>query len=306
MTEAARERSAAEPLPQLDDGGAQLQRLVDVISSLETVVAGWDETQRLTVEALKSAIEDLNKEALRRLIRALKDEPAANLRLRAALADPLLYSVLRFHGLVRAPLEERVRAALAEVRPLMQGHGGDVELVTVKLPDTVQIRLIGSCHGCPASTETLTQGVEKAIHEHAPEIVHIVQVSRPPPPDTARPGGESIVHFISPFARNAQAGWVDAAALDEVPQAGIVEKVVRERSVLLSRDGDAVSCFDNRCAHLGMPLDMGEVSAGVLTCPYHGFQYLLASGECVTAPEVQLKVHAVRVQAGRVQVRLEE
>jgi nitrite reductase/ring-hydroxylating ferredoxin subunit len=55
-----------------------------------------------------------------------------------------------------------------------------------------------------------------------------------------------------------------------------------------------------------MPLEMGEVSGGVITCSYHGFRYLLESGECLTAPEVQLKVHAVRVMADRVQVRLEE
>jgi len=298
---------AATDAPSEADGGHELQRLVDAIVGLEAVVAGWDETQQRTVQALKSAIEDLNKEALRRLIRTLKDEPAANLRLRDALADPLVYAVLRFHGLVRAPLQERIVAALNAVRPLMQGHGGDVELVAVKPPDTVEIRLVGSCHGCPASSQTLTQGVEKAIREHAPEIHNIVQVSRPASEQApARMNGEATVHFISPFARGSQSGWIDVASLEEIPQGGVLERRVRDRSVLLSRDENAVSCLENRCAHLGMPLEMGEIAGGVITCPYHGFQYLLATGECLTAPEVQLKVHAVRVQAQRVQVRLEE
>jgi nitrite reductase/ring-hydroxylating ferredoxin subunit len=76
--------------------------------------------------------------------------------------------------------------------------------------------------------------------------------------------------------------------------------------VLLSREGDRVSCLDNACAHLGMPLVMGAIADGTLTCPHHGFRYRLDTGECLTAPEVQLKVHAVRVVASRVQVRLEE
>jgi nitrite reductase/ring-hydroxylating ferredoxin subunit len=67
-----------------------------------------------------------------------------------------------------------------------------------------------------------------------------------------------------------------------------------------------VSCVDNVCAHLGMPLEMGEVRDGILTCPYHGFQYLLETGECMTVPEVQLKVHAVRVVGDKVEVRLEK
>ena len=55
-----------------------------------------------------------------------------------------------------------------------------------------------------------------------------------------------------------------------------------------------------------MPLEMGEVKDGIITCSYHGFQYLLETGECLTAAEVQLKVHAVKVTGDRVQVRLEE
>ena len=281
-----------------------LEVLVQAITRLESIVAGWDETHILTVQALKSAIEDLHKEALKRLIRALKDDPAAGAKLREALGDPVVYGVLRFHGLIKAPLAERLNTALDEVRPALAGHGGGVELVTIKPPDTVELRLTGSCHGCPASGQTLSEGVEKAIRAHCPEIVHINQVSRSAPETSA--DGSSTIHFISPFAMHAKAGWVDAGTLEEVPEGGISERRIKGRSVLLSKRGDTVSCFDNSCAHLGMPLEMGEISEGVITCSYHGFQYLLETGECLTAPEVQLKVHAVRVTGNRVQVRLEE
>ena len=62
----------------------------------------------------------------------------------------------------------------------MRLHGGDVELVRVVPPDAVEIRLTGACHGCPASSETLREGVERAIRTHCPEILHIRQVSRGP------------------------------------------------------------------------------------------------------------------------------
>lgn len=310
--------SAADVDPALD-----LERRVQAISQLEGIVAGWEPGPALTVQALKSAIEDLNKEALRRLIRTLKDEPAAAARLREALADPLVYAVLRFHGLVRVSLRERVEQALDEVRPFMAEHGGNVELVALKAPDTVELRLIGACHGCPASSQTLTEGVEKAIRRHCPEIVQIVQVSRRAAEvdaaaepagsaaiaTAATAGGEQVVHFISPFASHAGGpaarGWIDVVTLAELPDGGVAERRIGARSVLLARQGGRVSCFDNRCAHLGMPLEMGEVADGVITCPYHGFQYLLESGECLSAAEVQLCVHAVRVLGGRVQVRLE-
>lgn len=291
----------------VDDAASQLGQLVQAITGLEGIVSGWDESQRLTVQALKSAIEDLNKEALKRLIRSLKDDPAARAPLAQAVTDPLIYGVLRFHGLVKEPLQARIERALDEVRPFMATHGGDVELVDFKPPDTVEVRLIGACHGCPASSQTLTEGVEKAIREHCPEILHIHQVSKGAREGAAVPtNGEATVHFISPFALHAKAGWVDVISLNEVPEGGVIERQIKNRSVLLSKRGDTVSCFDNQCAHLGMPLEMGEVQDGVIKCPYHGFQYLLQTGECLTAPEVQLKVHAVKVTGTRVHVRLEE
>ena len=50
-------------------------------------------------------------------------------------------------------------------------------------------------------------------------------------------------------------------------------------------------------------LDIG-CENGIITCPWHGFQYDLATGECLTAPEVQLQSHGVKVVGNRVEVRL--
>jgi len=41
-----------------------------------------------------------------------------------------------------------------------------------------------------------------------------------------------------------------------------------------------------------------------VTCPHHGFQYALDSGECLTTPQVQLQPHDVRVVGDRIEVRL--
>jgi len=291
-------------LPSRDDSTADLDRLVRAIASLESIVDGWDETYKLTVQALKSAIEELHREALKRLIRTLKDEPAAYAHMRAALADQVVYGVLYFHGLVRESLQARVRAALEDVRPFMQGHGGDVELVSIKPPDTVEIRLMGTCDGCSASSQTLAEGVERSIRAHCPEVVHINQVKNVLA--ELRSEGVSTVGFISPFATHIQSGWLDAISLGDIAEGGVTERKIRDRSILLSRRGRQVSCFDNSCAHLGMPLEMGEVRDGIITCSYHGFQYLLENGECLTAPGVHLRVHAVRVIGEHVQVRLEE
>lgn len=288
-----------EPAPPqvMTDAAAGFAALAAELARGEAIVAAWDAGQAATVAALRGAVESLHREALARLIRALKDDPACAARLRAALADEFVYGVLRFHGLVKASLGERIEAALASVRPLMEAHGGGVDLVAVVPPDTVELRLTGACHGCPAAGQTLAEGVEKAIRAHCPEIVHIRQVSRAPP---AQQG----VHYVSPFALADSAGWVDAAPLAALREGHVVARLVRGTPVLLYRRGERISCVGNACAHLGMPLDGGAVEDGVITCRYHGFRYLLETGECLTVPEVQLDVHAVRVLGERVQVKL--
>jgi Fe-S cluster biogenesis protein NfuA/nitrite reductase/ring-hydroxylating ferredoxin subunit len=305
MVAAPMAESESEPEP----AGAALARLAGQIARLEQIASSWEQPYAGTLGAIKSSIEELNREAFRRLIRHLREDPACAARLRTAVRDPLIFGVLRFHGLVKDPLEVRIEQALEEVRPSLHAHGGDVELVALKMPDTVELRLVGSCHGCPSAAQTLTEGVERSIRQHCPEIQHIRQVSQPPR-QRSQPGEAQVIHFTSPFAQAVEPaapaglGWEVVCALYEIPDGGIMTRALCGRELLLYRRGHAVSCFDNACAHMGMPLDGGELLDGKQQCPHHGFAYALDTGECLTVPEVQLRVHAVKVTDALVSVRL--
>jgi nitrite reductase/ring-hydroxylating ferredoxin subunit/Fe-S cluster biogenesis protein NfuA len=278
-----------------------LDTLLKDIQSLEGLVQTWDDQQRNTVQAITQAHDDLHKEAFTRLIRALKIDPAAMAILKDVVSDEVVYAVLRYHGIVKASLHERVESALESVRPYLQSHNGNVELVEIILPDTAIIRLLGSCDGCPASSLTLSEGVEKAIKEHCPEITTIKKAKGGV---TAKPVDGVTVNFVSPFARSEDKDWLAVCSLDDVPEADIKVTTVKGNEVLLSRFGDKVTCYQNACAHMGMPLDMGAVNNAILVCPHHGFEYSLESGECLTAPEVQLHTHAVRVIDQQVEIKL--
>lgn len=275
-------------------------RLTSDIERLEMIFDGWDETARNAAKAYGLAIETLNGEALRRLVRALKRDPAALAAMRSAVSDDVVYAVLRRHGIIKPSLTERVEAALESIRPMLASHGGDVELVGVS-PPSIEVRFTGSCDGCPASALTFHAGVKKAVEDACPEIREILQVKGS---GTGPQNGES-VRFISPFALGNGGPWRYVAKLQEIPEGGIRAAVLDGERILLSRRGSIVTCFQNACAHLGLTLDEGEVEDGVITCPYHGFQYDLASGECLTAPAVQLQPHAVRVVGHRVEVRIQ-
>lgn len=268
------------------------------IDRLETLFETWEDERRKAVTAYRHAIEDLQAEAFRRLLRVLKAEPSAQQLLKEAAADEVVYAVLRHHQILKASLSERVEEALDGVRPMLASHGGNVELVSVN-PPAIEVRFVGACDGCPASALTFHAGVKKAIESACPEITDILQVK-------GSGGGKKndAVRFISPFADDTEDNWHSVGLLETIPQGDIITREIDGKSVLLSRQGAIVSCFHNACAHLGLEIDAGKVCDGIITCPWHGFQYDLATGECLTAPEVQLQPHAVRVIGDQVEVRL--
>ena len=284
-------------LDKAPDQRKDLSKLLEDIERLEGIFANWDESPRLAARAYRTAIEALHGEALRRLVGALKNDAAAASAMRQAAADETVYAVLRRHNIIKPSVAERVENALAGVRPMLASHGGDVELVKVA-PPTIEVRFTGACDGCAASALTFHAGVKKAVEEACPDISEIVQVK-------GHTGGASHgANFTSPFALNATGDWCSAARLDEIPEGGVRALPINGQKLLLFRRGSVVSCFQNACAHLGFPIHDGEVEDGIIACPHHGFRYDLTTGECLTAPEVQLQPHAVRVIGSRVEVRL--
>lgn len=66
--------------------------------------------------------------------------------------------------------ETRVQAAIEEIRPALQGHGGDIELIGVDEDNTVRVKLQGACSGCPGAAMTMKMGVERILKERVPEV----------------------------------------------------------------------------------------------------------------------------------------
>ena len=120
------------------------------------------------------------RETVRDLVRALLDFHLAGLSQVIELgaergdfcarlaADPKVEPLLLLHGLHPDQLSVRVERALEKVRPYLYSHGGSVELVGIE-EGRVQLRLQGSCNGCPSSAETLKTSIEEAILAAAPD-----------------------------------------------------------------------------------------------------------------------------------------
>ena len=72
-------------------------------------------------------------------------------------------------------MKEEVEAVINEIRPLLQGDGGDIELVSIE-DKVVKVRLRGACAGCPGAQMTLKMAVERRIKARVPEIERVESV----------------------------------------------------------------------------------------------------------------------------------
>ena len=74
-------------------------------------------------------------------------------------------------------MNEKVQAALDEIRPNLQRDGGDCQLVEVTDEGVVKLRLTGACAGCPMSQMTLNMGIEAHLKESIPEVTSVESVN---------------------------------------------------------------------------------------------------------------------------------
>lgn len=73
-------------------------------------------------------------------------------------------------------MREEIEEALNEIRPTIRADGGDVELVDVTEDGVVKVSLTGACVGCPMSTMTLKNGIERVLKERVPGVEEVVAV----------------------------------------------------------------------------------------------------------------------------------
>jgi nitrite reductase/ring-hydroxylating ferredoxin subunit len=69
-----------------------------------------------------------------------------------------------------------------------------------------------------------------------------------------------------------------AGTLEELEAKGRLVVRGPHRPILLIHDRDRVYALDNRCPHMGFPLDRGSMDDGILTCHWHHARFDLASG----------------------------
>ena len=144
------------------------EELVGRVQELTAQVEAFPDPQaRACAEELAAAVVQLYGEGLERIFAALDEDERAQLA-----QDGVVASLMLIHGLHPVSLEARVQEALDSVRPYMDSHGGNVELLGIEA-GVVRLGLQGSCKTCPSSSMTLKLAIEEAICKEAPDVASI-------------------------------------------------------------------------------------------------------------------------------------
>lgn len=281
-------------------------RLDQTRSELDTLEPG---VRRVAEEHLQ-ALDEVHRDALRTIVRTLRDDPRGKELLFALVDDPVVHLALAMHGIVRPDPLTAAQGVLASVRPALQSHGGDVELVRVE-DATAYVSLRGACNGCSMASVTMRTTIEEALLAGVPGLRRVEVVPREPEPafvDLAtvrrRPGAEVDLE---------QAGWVRAGAADDFTP-GMVRGVTvpgtsGPLAAIVVHAAGTLTAFVDACAHLGRTLTDADVdsAAGTITCAGHGFCYdVTEGGECLSMPGATLESLPLRIEAGTVWVRARE
>lgn len=147
------------------------EELLERIGELVATVEQADPAVRDPVLEVLDYLEAWHREGITRLADAIPGDALESAREDPVVAH-LLDTYLDTEEDSAVDPEAVVHEALDEIRPYVHSHGGEMELVAVS-HGVVTLRLMGSCHGCPSSEVTLTQGIEQALRERWPAFRRI-------------------------------------------------------------------------------------------------------------------------------------
>ncbi len=97
--------------------------------------------------------------------------------------------------------------------------------------------------------------------------------------------------------------WVVVAKTEEVPDGEMLAATVDGLELLVANVGGKYRAIGSVCTHEGGPLAEGDLYDGIVTCPWHGSEFDVATGEVETPPATQPEpVYEVRVEGDEIQV----
>jgi Fe-S cluster biogenesis protein NfuA/nitrite reductase/ring-hydroxylating ferredoxin subunit len=264
-----------------------IARVQELTGRLEDLEPG--ECRELA-EELTGAVVQMYGAGLERIVGLIEDEETRD----RLAADELVAGLLMIHDLYPVPLEERVTEALDSVRPYMESHGGNIELLGFE-DGVVKLRLEGSCKSCRASSSTLELAVRQALQEAAPDLLGMDVEG------VVEEGDDGITGTPLPLL-NGSPGW---HTLDVSPPDRLAATAVDGMPLVVANVDGTLLAYRDQCAGCNAALAAGTLDHGALTCPSCGRTYFLPqAGRSMDDDHLQLQPIPLLREADAIRVAL--
>jgi Fe-S cluster biogenesis protein NfuA/nitrite reductase/ring-hydroxylating ferredoxin subunit len=262
---------------------ARVQELTGRLEDLE------DESCRELAEELTGAVLQMYGAGLERIVGLIEDEETRD----RLASDELVAGLLMIHDLYPVPIEERVTRALDSVRPYMESHGGNIELLGFE-DGVVRLRLEGSCKSCRASSSTLELAVRQALQEAAPDLLGM-DVEGVLEEDAEVTG-------VPLPVLNGAPSW---HTLDIPAPELLAATAVGDMSLVVANVDGTLLAYRNQCASCNAELARGTLDHGALACPSCGRSYFLPqAGRSMDDDRLQLQPIPLIREAEAIKVAL--
>jgi Fe-S cluster biogenesis protein NfuA/nitrite reductase/ring-hydroxylating ferredoxin subunit len=253
------------------DSERHLERVQELTQALEALEDG---PAKALAEDVVGAIVDLYGDGLERIVAILAESGVAGQEIHERMVeDGVVASLLLIHDLYPIDLETRVREALDGVRPYLESHGGDVELLGVE-GGVARLRLQGSCHGCAASAATLELAIKDALDAAAPDLAGLEVEG------VAATNGAS-----APTPT-----WMSLDSAADVARGELRALSLRGAELVVANVDGTLLAYRSRCAGCEASLADASLVGEILTCARCGRAFdLPRAGRALGSEQAQLE-----------------
>ena len=86
----------------------------------------------------------------------------------------------------------------------------------------------------------------------------------------------------------------------DLPEDSLTEVLHAGRLYALCNVAGEIRVLHGTCPHHGGPLGQGALEAGLVTCPWHAWQFDSATGKCEFFDTLSIPVYPVRLEGGAI------
>ena len=276
------------PLDELNREGKRIQELIARIGEVP------DPSSRAMLEECLESLLRFYGQGLARILELVEEAgPEGREVYDRLINDGAVRGLLLIHGLHPVSLEARLREALDKIRPYMESHGGNVELLSLE-DDVARLRLQGHCKTCPSSAVTMELAIRGAIEEACPDLMGF-EVEGVEPVSSNAP----MLHIP-----NSALAWTEIAEAQGLDEGAMVSVHPGEFSLIICKHNSQLFAYRDHCPACNMPLHLGAFENGVIFCSL-GHRYdAQRAGASLDRTSLHLDPLPLLVQDGVVRVAL--